>query len=111
MEPERRCTGTEGDTVLGGYLILGALFGLLAYREARSFREKNGVAPWRMDPVAWGVIVFVSGLLIGGILLLIARRTTKPAVDPGSVWAPPAAPAEATPAAEGSVGRNILPGA
>jgi hypothetical protein len=71
--------------VLIGLLLLGAVFGLLAAKEAHNFQQKNGVAPWRLDPVLWGVIVFLTGLLIGGILLIIARRTTKPEL-PASVW-------------------------
>jgi hypothetical protein len=116
-------------------LVVGLLVGVLAYRDAGAFKAKNGVAPWRLDPIAWGAIVFVTGLLIGGVLYLMARRTTKPAVLSDSVWAPSELPADAfapvaAPPANGnpyaspvpsapapaaapttSLGRNILPGA
>jgi hypothetical protein len=72
------------------YIVLGGVFGYLGFREARSFQRKNGRSPWGWDPLIWGFIVFLS-LLIGGILLFIARRTTQPPTQWGQPpqWAPP----------------------
>jgi hypothetical protein len=88
------------------YVVLGCVFGYLGFREARSFQRKNGRSPWGWDPLIWGFIVFLS-LLIGGILLFIARRTTQPPAQWGQPpqWAPPPAsglpPQWAPPAASG----------
>ena len=65
------------------YIVIGCVFGYLGFHEARSFQRKNGRSPWGWDPLIWGVALFLS-LLIGGILLLIARRTTKPPTQWGS---------------------------
>jgi hypothetical protein len=72
------------------YVLLGLVFAALAYREAAKFQKHNGVSPWRWDPWAWAIIVFLTGILIGGILLLVARRTTKPPAPVGTAAVPPA---------------------
>jgi hypothetical protein len=60
-------------------LICGVFCGLLAQRNM----QLKGVYPWKMHPAIWGVIGFLIGL-IGVILCVIARATTKPpAVFPG----------------------------
>ena len=58
------------------YLLLGALFGFAGYREAANFERKHGRSPWGLSPIGWGAVVFFTGLLIGGVLLMIARRRT-----------------------------------
>ena len=63
--------------MLGAFLLFGALFGFLGYREARNFARTYGRSPWGLEPVLWGLIVFFAGIFIGGILLVIARRSTK----------------------------------
>ena len=55
-------------------LALAALFAWLGYREASRHQAEYGRSPWGISPELWGVIVFASGLLIGGVLLFIARR-------------------------------------
>jgi H+/Cl- antiporter ClcA len=73
--------------MLAAFLLLGALFGFLGYREARNFARDYGRSPWGLDPVFWGLIVFFAGIFIGGILLLIARRSTKRSLQQGQTFA------------------------
>ena len=84
-------------------LVVAALFGYAGYREARGFARRTGRPPWGWDPIIWGLIVFFGGIIIGAILLVIARRTTKPAPNRGdqipfapSTLDPPAVPAGTT---------------
>ena len=72
--------------MLGVFLVLGALFGFLGYREARNFGRTYGRSPWGLDPVFWGLIVFFAGIFIGGILLMIARRSTKRSLQQGQTF-------------------------
>jgi drug/metabolite transporter (DMT)-like permease len=64
------------------FFVLGCVVALLAYRESETFRKKNGVTPWRLPSWAWALIGFCS-LLVGAVLLAIARRTTDPVVGSG----------------------------
>jgi hypothetical protein len=61
-----------------GVLLLAPLFAWLGYREAAKFARENGRPPWGLHPGFWALFAGLS-LLIGGILLFIARRTTQPA--------------------------------
>lgn len=72
-------TVSAGSAVLP--LIVGLVIGFLLYRGSETFKGRNNVAPWRMPSLVWGLIGFVLGLL-GAILFVIARRTTKPAYSP-----------------------------
>ena len=58
-------------------LVLLLAFSIWSFSLARRFRDRNGVAPWRVPPVLWALIGFVLGL-IGFLLLLVARATTRP---------------------------------
>jgi hypothetical protein len=69
------------------YLVTDLIVGVLAYREAGSFASKNGRTPWGMPQWAWALVAGALGLVFGSILLLIARRTTKPGVTPEAVVA------------------------
>ncbi len=57
-------------------LIMACLFGLIGYRLSESFRKLTGRTPWGMSSILWGFIWFLS-LLLGLVLYLIARATTK----------------------------------
>ena len=72
--------------MLAAVLLFGALFGFLGYREARNFGRTYGRTPWGLDPVFWGLIVFFAGIFIGGILLMIARRSTKRSLQNGQTF-------------------------
>ena len=61
-------------------LVLGLLFGLIGYLLSENFRKMKGRTPWGMPSALWGFIWFLS-LLLGLVLYLIARVTTK--VDGG----------------------------
>jgi hypothetical protein len=63
-----------------GFLLFGAFCGWAGWREADRFRQQNGRSPWGWDPIAWGVLCFMS-LVLGAVLLAIARRRT-PAIEP-----------------------------
>jgi Protein of unknown function (DUF2510) len=72
-------------------LVIGLVVGYFAYRSSEKFKWRNNVTPWHIPSLVWGLIGFLS-LLLCVILLLIARRTTKPvAISDG-------APTAATPA-------------
>jgi len=58
-------------------LVLGCIIAPLAYRESESYRRTNGVTPWHLPSALWAFLGFVSFLLCA-VLLVIARRTTKP---------------------------------
>jgi hypothetical protein len=83
--------------VLAVFFVLGPLFGFLGYREARNFESTYGEPPWKLSPICWGLIVFFGGLLVGGLLLMIARRRTKASLEKAPAFAyRPAVPAQAT---------------
>ena len=65
------------------YFALGAVVAVLGYREAQSHVEKFGVGPWKVPPLGWAAICFVTGGLIGGLALYCARKSeAAPAIDP-----------------------------
>jgi hypothetical protein len=71
-------------------LALAALFAWLGYREASRHQAEYGRSPWGISPELWGVIVFASGLVIGGVLLFIARRSDrKKGAAPAPAFAAP----------------------
>ena len=74
-------TQGNGTELLVSFLLLLA-FSIWSFSLARRFRDRNGVAPWHLHPVLWALIGFVLGL-IGFLLLLVARATTRP-VPPAS---------------------------
>jgi Protein of unknown function (DUF2510) len=65
-------------------LIIGVVVALVAYRSSERFKDANHVTPWRIPSWGWAIIGFLSFLLCL-ILMLIAQRTTKPAVAPDRV--------------------------
>ena len=90
------------------YLVLAVLFGFVGYRLSENFRRRSGRTPWGMPSALWAFIWFLS-LLLGLVLYLIARSTTKidPSRRPVSPMNRPGWPAgTSTPAQSGSV----LPG-
>jgi hypothetical protein len=94
--------------MLGAQLILVALFAYLGYREAAKFEREHGRGPFGAPPWAWAVITGFS-LIIGAVLLAIARRQAKNA--PVHAWVAPSAPV-APPAAFGaSYDRTASPAA
>ena len=78
--------------MLGAYLLLGALFGYLGFREARNFERTYGKSPWGLEPILWGLLVFFAGIFIGGILLMVARRNTKKSLSREQTFAQHATP-------------------
>lgn len=81
------------------YLLLGALFGYAGYREAANFERKHGRSPWGLSPIGWGAVVFFTGLLIGGVLLMIARRRTLREIERAPAFATAPTPQPFAPAA------------
>ena len=78
--------------MLGVQLVLIALFAFLGYREAAKFEREHGRGPFGAPPWAWAVITGFS-LLIGAVLLAVARRQAKNAPAPAPMAGPlPAAP-------------------
>jgi hypothetical protein len=70
-------------------LPVGLLVAYLGYREAAKHQAEYGRPPWNVSPVMWGVIIFATGILVGGILLWAARRGDRA----GAPASRPAAPA------------------
>ncbi|MDQ6648502.1 MAG: hypothetical protein M3Z02_00030 [Actinomycetota bacterium] len=74
-------------SIMYAWVWLIPLFFWLGMRESKNFEQKTGRTPWDLPSWAWGLLTGMS-LLIGGVLLMIARRTTRPrsqpAVDSGS---------------------------
>ena len=75
--------------MLGVQLVLIALFAFLGYREAAKFEREHGRGPFGAPPWAWAVITGFS-LIIGAVLLALARRQAKNAPFPAPVAGPPA---------------------
>ena len=73
------------DTLVVIELVLGVVFAFLGYRASERYRRANGVTPWRLPSAVWAVLFFVS-LLLGLVLYLIARSTTRPRAGPTD-WA------------------------
>ena len=118
-----------------GFVLLTPLFAWLGYREAAKFSRENGRPPWGVHPGFWALLAGMS-LLIGAVLLLIARRTTEPAAamsapvhwagaplptgygqpvtaaPVGNPWEAPPVPVAPVPASQlpYQANRNILPG-
>jgi hypothetical protein len=65
--------------------VLGVVFAFLGFRASERYRRANGVTPWRWPSAVWAVLFFVS-LLLGLVLYLIARSTTRPKAGPTD-WA------------------------
>ncbi|HEX4217476.1 MAG TPA: DUF2510 domain-containing protein [Acidimicrobiales bacterium] len=61
------------------YVILAVLFAFVGYRLSENFRKQTGRTPWGMPSALWAFVWFLS-LLLGLVLYLIARSTTK--IDP-----------------------------
>jgi len=62
-------------------IVVGLLFSLLisylGYREAAKHQAEYGKPPWNVSPMLWALIVFATGLVVGGILLWVARRSDR----------------------------------
>ena len=84
--------------MLGVQLVLIALFAFLGYREAAKFEREHGRGPFGIPKLGWGFITGAS-LIIGAVLLAVARRQAKNA--PVHAALPAAAPV-APPAVFGS---------
>ena len=77
--------------MLGFQLGLAVVFGFFGYREAAKFEREHGRGPFGVPALGWGFITGAS-LIIGAVLLAVARRQAKNAPVPAPVAvAPPAA--------------------
>ena len=85
--------------MLGFQLVLALLFGVLGYREAAKFEREHGRGPFGIPKLGWGFITGAS-LIIGAVLLAVARRQAKHAPVQAALPAPAAV---APPAAFGSL--------
>ena len=88
--------------MLGFQLVLALLFGVAGYWEAAKFEREHGRGPFGIPKLGWGFITGAS-LIIGAVLLAIARRQAKNAPFHASVASPVQAPgAVARPAVLGT---------
>jgi H+/Cl- antiporter ClcA len=58
-------------------LPIALLISYLGYREAAKHQAQYGKPPWNVSPILWALIVFATGLIVGGILLWAARRSDR----------------------------------
>ncbi len=58
-------------------LLIGAFAAFAAYGAARRFEARSGVGAWHLPAGVWAFIFFLSWL-IGLLLFVIAKATTKP---------------------------------
>jgi hypothetical protein len=64
------------------YFALGAVVAVLGYREAQRHVEKFGVGPWKVPPLGWAAICFLTGGIVGGLALYCARKSeAAPPID------------------------------
>ena len=84
--------------MLGFQLVLALLFGVAGYWEAAKFEREHGRGPFGIPKLGWGFITGAS-LIIGAVLLAVARRQAKNAPVQAALPAPAAV---APPAAFGS---------
>lgn len=66
---------------------MGVLCAVLGYRLSEADKRSKGTTPWRVPSPVWAILIFLSWL-IGGLLFLIARATTRPRTLPGG-WSSP----------------------
>ncbi len=67
---------TVDPTMLVLDFVVGLLAAFLAYRSALRYRARFGVTPWNWPAGLWSFVFFLS-VLIGLVLYLIARVTTR----------------------------------
>lgn len=83
---------TVSTGVVVGELVLGLLFGAFGYWLSERHRRVWGRTPWGLPSLLWALIFFLS-LLIGAILFLIAksstRRTSTAMTGQSPPWYPP----------------------
>jgi hypothetical protein len=75
--------------MLGFPLVFALLFGFLGYREAAKFESEYGRGPFGIPKLGWGFITGAS-LIIGAVLLAVARRQAKNAPVQAALPAPAA---------------------
>lgn len=71
-------------------LVVAVLAAVLAYRAALRYRDRFGTTPWHLPAAIWSVLFFLS-VVVGLVLFLIARATTRPrnaGARPGTDFAP-----------------------
>lgn len=61
-------------------LIFAVIFGFVGYRASQNFKRRWGKTPWGWPSAVWAVVCFIS-ILIGCILLLIARSSTRKSIQ------------------------------
>ena len=59
------------------FLVFAVAFAVVGFYASRSHLRNYGVTPWHLPSVLWGLLFFLS-LMVGGLLFLIARVTTRP---------------------------------
>jgi len=57
-------------------LIVGAIFGVLAFYASERFKKRHGVTPWKMSSWLCAAIGFLS-LLLCAILMAVASHQTR----------------------------------
>jgi hypothetical protein len=75
--------------MLGVQLVLALLFGVAGYWEAAKFEREHGRGPFGIPKLGWGFITGAS-LIIGAVLLAVARRQAKNAPVQAALPAPAA---------------------
>ena len=77
-------------------LIVAVVIGFLCMRSTDNFKAQfNGNTPWGLPSWGWFLIGFFLGI-IGGVLFLIARSTTRSRLMRSAYFPPPASPSPPT---------------
>jgi hypothetical protein len=81
MTPVSAAVGAQSSLLVVS-LFVGVVAAFLGYGVAKRFEARTGSAAWRLPAGAWAFIFFLFRL-IGLLLFLIARVTTRPRRDRG----------------------------
>jgi hypothetical protein len=84
----------------GWYLILGIVFGMLAFVRSNAYRRRTGTSPWHIHPLVWGIVsVFVTFLVTLMSIVFVAIFGTLLSIF---AWSPRFQPGRAAPGRDGA---------
>jgi hypothetical protein len=89
----------------GWYLILGIVFGMLAFERSNAYRRRTGTSPWHIHPLVWGIVgVFVTFLVTLMSIVFVAIFGTLLSIF---AWSPRSQPGRAQAGRDGAEYREV----
>ena len=89
----------------GWYLILGIVFGMLAFVRSNAYRRRTGTSPWHIHPLVWGIVsVFVTFLVTLLSIVFVAIFGTLLSIF---AWSPRFQPGRAEAGRDGTEYREV----